>query len=77
MRFIPKNPDPAMLSCLGCRFIHSAVVFPTPHPPGERVRRSDSDLSMEPQPSPLAGEDARGTRAGEGARCQRPEGCVR
>src|SRR6516162_2991575 len=39
-----------------------------PLPRGERVRRFDSDPSIEPQPSPLAGEGARGTRAGEGLR---------
>jgi len=42
-----------------------------PLPRGERVRRCDSHPSIAPQPSSLAGESARGTRAGEGARRQR------
>src|SRR5215469_2834103 len=48
-----------------------------PLPRGERVRRFDSDPCTEPQPSPLAGEGGRGTRAGEGLNANDERGRIR
>ena len=59
----------ATLSREGRGLEDSVPIFPSSHNPlprGQRVRGFDSDPFVEPQPSPLAGDGARGTGVGEG-----------